>query len=207
MKKRFRLVLPIIAMSFSLAGCDFSLDSLKFWEKQTLQIDDPYYQGYDYTKTGLKLQKELQKLCFAKHVQWIVYEDVGKSYAYVDATTEKGSTYQRIYTGKLVGDYDTREHVWPCAQSGQLWIHNDEVKNVHNVDLDKYVGGGSDLHHVRACTYSVNTARGDSRFTDFDDPTSVAYDKRDRRERARDRLHGDQHERTYSIHGRGRPGA
>ena len=43
----------------------------------------------------------------------------------------------------------------------------------HYVDNTYYVGGGSDLYHVRTCNTDVNTARGNSRFVSFDSPEHI----------------------------------
>ena len=180
MKRKFGLIFPVIAACISLSGCDF----ISIKKKGEIKIDDPFYAGYDYTKTGTKLQQELQRHLFAKHQKWITYGKVNDYYTKTSArdsieAIETGSaTNEYFYTGKQKTGYGTREHVWPCAQSGQLWLH-DDTAGVHYVDNDNYVGGGSDLFHIRTCTSAVNTARGDSRFTDFDDSSSVAYDKRD----------------------------
>lgn len=182
MKRKWSVLFPAIAACISLAGCDFNI----FGGKTKIKIDDPFYAGYDYTKTGMKLQQELQKHLWAKHVKFIAYQDVNKYYGKTTdrnsiEAVEDGSGYNEyFYTGKVATGYGTREHVWPCAQSDQMWAHNGkENPNIHNVDYEYYMGAGSDLYHIRTCTNSVNTARGDSRFTDFDDSTSVAYEKRD----------------------------
>ena len=171
MKRKLRLLFPVIASLFALSGCDFI--SIKGGK---LKIDDPYYEGLDYSKTGTKLQQELQKFLFSKHVKFIAYKDVNSYFSKkADANSaeavEDGSEYnQYFYTGKVAASRDQREHVWPCAKSDQLWEHKGkDFVGVHNVDYEYYVGAGSDLYHIRTCTGSVNQNRGSSRFVDFDD--------------------------------------
>ena len=80
------------------------------------------------------------------------------------------SLMEFYYTGKKVPySNGTREHVWPCADSSGLWTHGGSTKGDWNVDLETYIGGGSDLYHVRPVDSKVNTARGDAAFVCFSD--------------------------------------
>ena len=187
MKKRF--LFPLFAALFSLTACDFTIFSIedKETEKDDQTIVDPvvvdeYYKDYDLKKTGGRLIVELQKMCFAKHTKWITYGNLnsyfGKTSSHnsAEAIEDGSSKNQWFYTGKEAAGVGTREHVWPCANSDTLWTHDNPGSGTfspHYVDSSYYVGGGSDLYHVRTCNSDVNTARGNSKFVDFDHPEHV----------------------------------
>ena len=129
---------------------------------------EEYYDGYNLELTGTKLLNELHKNSFDKHTYFVKY---GESTAYLkkqkdfdspDVIPGKHNT-EYFYTGKE-SNYasGTREHVWACNDSAGLWPHG-------VVDDFDYVGGGSDLYHIRPSDTKVNTARGDAPFVDFDD--------------------------------------
>ena len=144
-----------------------------------------YYEGYNLNRTGGRLINELQKMCFDKHTTWITYSDLknyygkttdadGNTIDSVDALQHNSTRNEFYYTAKSGTGLGSREHVWPCANSGTLWVHDNDNPGVHNVDLETtYVGGGSDLLHVRPCNSAVNTARGNSKFVSFDDPEFI----------------------------------
>ena len=184
MKKRF--LFPLFAAIVALTSCDFVIFSIEDNDKEVTIPEyvvekatiDKHYTDYDLTKIGGRLELELQKYCFDKHKNWITY---GQINSYYSTTTNRNSTEaiadgskvnEWYYTGKLKEGTSgsNREHVWPCANSGGLWDHGAEKTSPHYVDNSKYVGGGSDLYHVRLCESGVNTARGNSRFVSFDDP-------------------------------------
>lgn len=186
MKRKFRFIIPALLCSVSLSGC--SIISIVDKDDETKETEtvvvDKFYKDYNLTKTGGRLIQELQKLCFDKHTVWIRY---GQMSTYGSKTSDHNSTdaisdgsdkNQYFYTGKEASGYGTREHVWPCANSAGLWTHDNPGTgnfSAHYVDNNYYVGGGSDLFHVRPSTSSVNTARGNSRFCDFDDPEYSGY--------------------------------
>lgn len=164
MKLKFaKLIIPCLASLACLAGCGGN--------------DAPagYYSGYNLDQDGAFLRLELQRLCFDKHSNYIYYSKFSTYCAYTadhiscDAVSENSKKNQMFYTAKEDGGSGTREHVWPCASSANLWVHK-STAGTHYVDGNKYAGGGSDLYHVRPSTSSVNTARGDSKFVDFKDP-------------------------------------
>lgn len=132
------------------------------------------YRLNDYSKKNLV--KELHRLMLDTHTKQVRYAQFSNyikqtttqphSIDQVDANTNKNEFF---YTGKQTAFSTsmTREHVWPCAKSGGMWVHSNYSDEKYHVDNTNYVGGGSDLYHVRPCTSSVNTARGDSRFIEF----------------------------------------
>ena len=193
MKKRF--LFPIFAALISLTACDFTIFSVEDntegeGEKEVpVEVDptviDNYYKDYDLTKTGGRLAVELQKLTFEKHKVYVKYGQINSYYSTTtnrnstEAISDGSKTNEWYYTGKRKAGTSgsNREHVWPCANSGGLWTHDESAGTTgpHYVDNSNYVGGGSDLYHVRLCEAKVNTARGNSRFVSFDDPEWSMY--------------------------------
>lgn len=172
MKRKFRFVLPAVMACFALAGCENNIFKAK-------KDYGEYFEGYDMTLKGDKLARELQKLSFTKHTKWITYGQITSYYVKTsdhdssDAIAEGSDKYELFYTGGQKSTYtssENREHVWPCANSSSLWSHDQNGnEDVHYVDNKYYIGGGSDLFHVRPCNGNVNTARGNSKFVDFSD--------------------------------------
>ena len=169
--KKTRLILPIILSTACLSGCDW-------FNKNT---EEAFYRGYDLTLEGDRLVMELQRQAFDKHTQWILYSQVNSYYSRktdengnlltnsIEAVANDSRVNEWYYTGKQAGGSGTREHVWPCANSAGLWDHKKNAGQ-HYVDGTGYFGGGSDLLHIRSCNTTINTARGNSKFVDFDDP-------------------------------------
>lgn len=151
-----------------------------------VEIPDGAYNGYyDLSKYNLnakqsagKMQVEINKLMLDTHKTLIKYADF-KYYEKTNSTKNPGISIDQIsetdtrneffYTGKQVTQSMsgfTREHVWPCAKSNGMWVHKSDA-GAYYVDGANYVGGGSDLYHIRPCADAVNTARGDSRFKEY----------------------------------------
>jgi len=184
MKRKLRFLLPIAIGALCLSGCTFF--SISDNEEEEDIVFDPvvlgtYYEGYNLDQSGSRLEKELQKMCFEKHTQWVTYGQLGAYYSRpsngsresIEAVKSGSNVNQYFYTDKRASSTaGTREHVWPCAASNNLWTHTKPGAgkfSAHYVDNSHYVGGGSDLYHVRLCERAVNTARGDSDFMDFED--------------------------------------
>lgn len=131
------------------------------------------------SKTGETLRAELQRHSFEKHTTFVTYGNINKYKIrhfektigdYIESVDliPNESKNEAFYTGyKCSYSYGTREHVWACADSNGLWEHNGYGSG--NVDNTNYIGGGSDLYHIRPVNTTVNTARGDAPFVDFDD--------------------------------------
>lgn len=190
MKRKHFFLTPLLLFGLTLSGCSFSdfLAKIGIYIEDDSQdsgsvIVDKFYKDYNLKKTGGRLIQELQKLCFDKHTKWVTYEQTKSYYSKTsdrnscDAISDGASKNEFFYTGKENSGYGTREHVWPCANSAALWTHDEPESGFspHYVDNKNYVGGGSDLFHVRPSTSSINTARGNSRFCDFDDPEYAEY--------------------------------
>ena len=184
MKKRFKLVMPIIMACFALSSCDLFNGNGGSSKKSTKDYGE-YYSGYDMTLKGGRLAIELQKLCFAKHKSWVTYGQVNTYFSRktdengnvtsnsAEAAADGSDQNEYFYSGLKQKGYGTREHVWPCANSSGLWRHDESsVKDKFNIEYSNgkfYIGGGSDLFHVRTCESKMNSARGNSKFIDFDD--------------------------------------
>ena len=182
MKTKFiKYVLPLIFSVGCLAGCGD-----EGGESGTDPVNPEYYKNYDLTLEGIWLENELQTLCFDTHKVFVRYGQVNSYYSQtsthdsVEAVPSTINTKDRtcknewFYTGKVASGVGTREHVWPCANSDELWTHGGGSGGTHDVDNSNYTGGGSDLYHVRTANSAVNTARGNSKFVDFEDFPAIA---------------------------------
>ena len=185
MKFRKLSLLPLIMLgSITLSSCYVDLGFIRFGKKVDentfISKTEGYYKGYDLELENADLETELQEMCFDKHKNYVLYSQYNtycmrvtgkKGRNSIEAIADGSTINQYFYTGKEAGGYGTREHVWPCANSAGLWSHDGASNSsVHNVDYTAYVGGGSDLFHVRTCNTTINTMRGNSKFVDFDDP-------------------------------------
>ena len=187
--KRFLKLISIPAfMALLLTSCGQSGPDTS-WIKP--QYDGHYYDGVDTTLTGLKLQKEIHKHMLRTHDYYVNYADVNAYIAGTATYTKGGKTYtvdmgidstkslwaqgkyESFYTGKNYKTTSswTREHVWPASKSADLWTHE-----ILDADEAGYVGGGSDLYHIRPVEYEVNEKRSNSRFYTFaSDDTYTVY--------------------------------
>ena len=187
MKSKLRLLFPALLLALPLSGCSFI--SIADADEDETEVVDKYYKDYNLNRTGGRLIQELQKMCFDKHTNWVKYGQLASYYVKTrdhnssDAVSDGSSGFQLFYTASTVTAYTSsqnREHVWPCANSAGLWTHDAPEAgkfSPHYVDKSYYVGGGSDLYHVRPCDGDINTARGNSQFCDFDDPEYAGYDE------------------------------
>ena len=179
------IILPITALLLSgciMPGGNSGSNSGSNSGDGAQVVADDYYDLTNYNLNGTvgpALQLELHKLMLDSHANYITYGQVNN---YLGVTADRPTSSDQFdantpmnelfYTGKLVpqGQSATREHVWPCANSSNLWYHGgSKDSSAYNVDNKNYVGGGSDLYHVRPSTDFVNTARGNSKFREFTD--------------------------------------
>lgn len=140
------------------------------------QGKEGYYANVDLTKTGQNLLIELNKLMLDTHSGLITYaaftsytKGNNKSFGMsIDQVSENEKLNEMFYTGNKISFSTSysKEHVWPCAKSNGLWSHNSGTGQYY-VDGTGYVGGGSDLYHIRPCDGVVNTMRGSSMFKEF----------------------------------------
>lgn len=194
-KHSTRLLLTLALFGITLTGCDALTNII---DKITgnggnnnttstdydIDLDNApdnikqYYKNCGITQyQGTNLMKNLHKLMWDTHTNEVLYSNFS---TYCKKQTNQdsieavpGTNYNQLfYSGKTITGYSgTREHVWPCANSSGLWIHDkDNPSNPYNVDRSQgYRGGGSDLYHVRLCNSSTNSARGNGKYIDFDD--------------------------------------
>jgi len=197
MKLRLKFIFPLVA-GLALSGCSFISITDSSKEEDVTKITGSYYEGYDLTKTGGKLLLELQRNCWEKHTVYIPYGQFNSycaktsSHGNIEAIAKDSETCQLFYTGKeQVGTkynsstgaaQTSREHVWPCANSGGLWEHfdPDNTDSPYNVDYpsngsEKYIGGGSDLYHVRLANKNVNSERSNNKFVCYTDDEHMPY--------------------------------
>lgn len=166
---KLRKILFIIPASISIA----TLVGCKSKEITDEEKISGYYKDFDFDLPGSYLIDALQTHTWEKHVNYIPYSAFT---SYCQQTNDHNSienvpgtaNNQWFYTGREAKGVGTREHVWPCANSSGLWNHSQD-KSAHDVDATGYAGGGSDLYHVRSCYTTINTARGNGKYVDFDD--------------------------------------
>lgn len=148
-----------------------------FVEDETYDADKEiknYYSDFTFDLTGSKLINELHRHSFEKHTNFILYKNVGQyiskdKYTNTDSTDlVPGSHNTEYFYSGAFSNYNvgTKEHVWACNDSSGLWFHDDSSTDIHCVDSPNYIGGGSDLYHVRPSSYNVNQARGDAPFVE-----------------------------------------
>lgn len=161
------IILPLLAASLvaGLTSCGSKGSS------GSGEVDD---WGISKEMEGPELMYKLHDILLEKHTTYIKYASFT---AYTKSTTKPRSVDESaedstknvmFYTNKLVDKSTsyTREHVWACANSSNLWTHN-EGDGIHYVDGSTYKGGGSDLYHIRPCSSDVNTKRGNGKFYEF----------------------------------------
>lgn len=143
-----------------------------------------YYSGFNFNLSGEDLRAELQELSFETHTHYVKYNEVAR-YRYKSSDYESTdlipneSRQEMFYTGKKATfGVGTREHVWACDHSNHLWFHGGSDPS-KNVDSGDYIGGGSDLYHIRPVDYDLNTAKGTAAFVDFSDSefSSLVYEE------------------------------
>lgn len=133
-----------------------------------------YYSDCNLTKTGSNLLAELHTHSFKKHTYFTKYGETQSLLAKADRDRDfeapdlipNKHKIEMFYTGaESTYNIGSREHIWACADSAGLWPHG-------AVDESDYIGGGSDLYHIRPCNSQVNTVRGDAPYIEFDNPPS-----------------------------------
>lgn len=162
-RKSIGLFLSSMALIFTLTGCTNNPST------SNSKDDTPDEYGVLESDHGGRLQVKLHNKMLETHTTYVPYYRVnsyiGQGLTDVDAT-QSNNIY--FYTGKKVSKstVGTREHVWACANSNNMWTHNSSDGS-HYVDGSGYRGGGSDLYHIRPCDGSINTFRGNGKFYEF----------------------------------------
>ncbi|MCL7763033.1 endonuclease [Polaribacter sp. Z014] len=129
-----------------------------------ISAQEPYYNGLDWTKSGLDLKAELATITINKHTKTLSYgwpalqatdvnpendQEVLLIYGYTDSTT--GTTSRRRGINDHGGDQGdwNREHVY--------------AKSLGTPNLGTS-GPGSDGHHLRPADVGFNSQRGSLKF-------------------------------------------
>ena len=132
-------------------------------EKETPVIDNTgesssgyegnYYASISFELVGTALKQQLRSLMLSTHKKYTSYGDCKTYLPYIDEDLNNSNNMILFYTGEsIVKSQDlnndwNREHVWAKSLA---WFDTS--------------GGGSDLHHIRPCNISVNSARGNKKF-------------------------------------------
>lgn len=135
------------------------------------EFESHNYEAYEYLPKlhDLMWQTHSNLIAYNQFASYVRQGDDGR-YS-IDQVSSNIDKYEMFYTGKPV-DFSqtmTREHVWPCANSSGLWVHANYTDVKYYVDSGSYVGGGSDLYHLRPCDSKVNTFRGNGKFKELTD--------------------------------------
>ena len=165
MKKNKSLIKRFIPV-FAIASTAILLASCPKVEKDPYEIGD---------QTGGELLELIHMNMLRDHTKYVTYssyasyESSSNGKTPIDAYSASNKKIVDFYTGKQMNSYDstmTREHVWACANSANLWTHNSSDGS-HYVDGTGYKGGGSDLYHVRPEIREINTIRGNAKLYVF----------------------------------------
>ncbi len=136
---------------------------------------NPVEDYYFYNSYGDDLADQIHNYCVDQHKTFINYTSnpyaslFGEcDKAYDENGNAKNGRITYFYTAKEMSrGSGNREHVWPCANSGGLWWRSSEVYE-HQIDNGHaYWGGGSDIYNLHACDGTVNSDRGNAKFTVF----------------------------------------
>lgn len=143
----------------ALAGQNSSLyldseisEKVSFEIKQTIDGLSAYYKSAE-NLIGAALKSELRSIITKTHTKITSYDDCSEDLQKSDIDPNNPANVILFYTGQSVkakwdgGSTWNREHVW--AQSLGWFTKS---------------GAGSDLHHIRPCSPSVNTSRGNKKF-------------------------------------------
>lgn len=121
-----------------------------------------YYASINTDMGPTSLQLALHRLMINTHTTYYKYSETRTYANKADMDPSDTSKLVNYYTSKKVTSYQSREHVWPCANSNGLWGR----EGGQDIGED-YIGGGSDFYHVRNCNGTVNSKRQNYRFYEF----------------------------------------
>ena len=135
-----------------------SISSLLFVDVNQVEAASGYYASTEGL-TGTELLNELATITQKNHTKFTSYDDIKTMNPKSDPDPNNSSKLLDFYSRISVnaawdgGSTWNREHVWPQSQSGGLYGTS---------------GAGSDIHHIRPTINSINSKRGNMKFTDFD---------------------------------------
>ena len=148
-----RKIIVFILMLLCLFGFSLSTNSVV-----TAAVSSTYYAGTE-NLTGDDLLDKLATISQQKHKTFTSYSDLTTMNHKTDPDPKNSSNLLDFYSRISVkakwdsGSTWNREHIWPQSLSGGLFGTS---------------GAGSDIHHIRPTIPSINSARNNSQFTDFD---------------------------------------
>lgn len=123
-----------------------------------------YYKDIDMTETGTKLEKDLHDLISS--MTMYSYGDARYILCYADESVYYPGYVYGFYDGDLLNaEWDqgatwNREHTWPCVR---MYASNSTGGRPDNYTKNRT----SDLHNLRACCSTGNTARGAGYFDTY----------------------------------------
>lgn len=194
MKRLQPLGLLLVVSCFCLVSCNSSGGKKKKSGEDTTSYEpvnpDDHWEGYaehymekedrdgnfvyDYNlenTTGEELRKNIHHYLIDQHHTYLRYNQITGLYRHTDIPDGQ-TKYEMFYTANISMSNTTREHVWCCANSNDLWDRHATAEE-HVLDDDggpeNYWGGGSDIYHLRPCDHDVNTARYNYRYTAYTD--------------------------------------
>lgn len=138
-----------------LAMCGLLVFNLSSQEVAAVLTQEEMVEGL----VGDELLEELAKITFNNHKTYTSYSNLTQMNALSDPDPNNSSRlldfYSRISVSSAWDQGATwnREHVWPQSLSNGLYGES---------------GPGSDIHHIRPTISSINSSRGNKKFTDFD---------------------------------------
>lgn len=119
------------------------------------------------TSVGDTLMYNIHRYMIDQHKTYLRYNQVTSLFAKTDM--KDNGKRETFYTAKENGG-TSREHVWCCANSNDLWYRSSQFVE-HKMDdgggPENYWGGGSDIYNLRPTTTAVNTDRKNAVFTTF----------------------------------------
>ncbi len=123
-----------------------------------------------YDSYGMDLVENVHNYCIDQHKTWLGYVHSPSNYGQYFAETDKDPSTGKVlqfYTAYQGSSGTSREHVWCCANSADLWYRQSQSYE-HKIDQNyTYWGGGSDIYNLHACTSSVNSARSNAKYIVF----------------------------------------
>lgn len=179
-RKLVALLIPALLSMSLLTSCDGGGHKLPGLPEG---YGEGYYKDFNFDLRAGRMLYQIHNHMFEKHTKWTTYNSLEGYYNYtttrdsIDAPESGTNKICYFYTGKITENRKyagNREHVWPCANSAGLWTHN---AGDENEVVETYVGGGSDLYHVRPANDAVNEARGNSKFVDADDFPNLTFEE------------------------------
>lgn len=188
--RKLKLLFPALLAISLLSGCGDSggggggggTDTPKFTKYSLPEVAaSSYYDGFSFSLKAKPMLNQIHKSHFEKHTKWVNYGSIAGYYKYsqkylsTDAPNATSNLIEYFYTNSTDSSYSgTREHVWPCANSAGLWQRGTQDPE-KDIDKSSYIGGGSDLFHVRPCDDTVNSARGNSKYVEKKDFANLTW--------------------------------